>query len=612
MKAKSPESPSLQGKNKIRIAHALVPVLVPFFLGACNSMERDSWIRINQLGYLSSTEKIAVFVSKSKKEPADFQIHDVESGKPVWESEKILSYGEYGPFASTCRLDFSSFREEGDYYISAGQTRSPEFHIGGDVYDGTADFLLQYMRQQRCGYNPFFDDSCHLQDGFIIFHPDPEVDSTHIDVTGGWHDASDYLQYVTTSANAVFQMLFAYLKNPAPFQDDFDEDGHPGSNGIPDILDEAKWGLDWLIKMNPEKGVMFNQIADDRDHIGFKIPSQDSADYGRGPERPVYYCTGRVQGSEVNKNRATGIASTAGKYASAFALGYELLMPYYPEFSNALKQKAMDAFDFGKENPGVCQTAPHGAPYFYEEDNWQDDMELAAINLFRMSGDEKYLQHAAIYGESEPVTPWMGADTARHYQWYPFVNLGHVFLAEVPNQEISSKYIGYLKEGIDRVHRRGKENAFSFGIPFIWCSNNLVAAMLTQCRLYHELTGDATYQQMEASLRDWLFGCNPWGTSMIIGLPGKGDYPEDTHSAVVRLLNKQPVGGLIDGPVYGSIFNNLQALYLSSEDEYQAFQSELVVYHDDFADYSTNEPTMDGTASLTYYLSALENMKKEK
>ena len=106
------------------------------------------------------------------------------------------------------------------------------------------------MRQQRCGYNPFFDDSCHLHDGFIVFHPDPAIDSTHIDVTGGWHDASDYLQYLATSANAVSQMLFAYLKNPASFSDKFDASGKPGMNGIPDILDEAKWGIDWLMKMN--------------------------------------------------------------------------------------------------------------------------------------------------------------------------------------------------------------------------------------------------------------------------------------------------------------------------------------------------------------------------
>jgi hypothetical protein len=69
---------------------------------------------------------------------------------------------------------------------------------------------------------------------------------------------------------------------------------------------------------------------------------------------------------------------------------------------------------------------------------------------------------------------------------------------------------------------------------------------------------------------------------------------------------------LIDGPVYGSIFSNLKGLYLSVEDEYKEFQSDQVVYHDDYADYSTNEPTMDGTASLTFYLSAMEALGKNK
>ena len=81
-----------------------------------------------------------------------------------------------------------------------------------------------------------------------------------------------------------------------------------------------------------------------------------------------------------------------------------------------MKNPALFHDDFGEENPGVCQTAPHGAPYFYEEDNWRDDMELAANTLYRMTGDEKYLTDAAGNGNTEPVTPWMGADTARHYQ----------------------------------------------------------------------------------------------------------------------------------------------------------------------------------------------------
>ncbi|UCG28900.1 MAG: glycoside hydrolase family 9 protein [Bacteroidales bacterium] len=573
--------------------------------------EEEGWIRINQLGYIPETNKAAVFVSKMPIRVRSFEIHDALTGKTVWKSDEVKDFGAYGSFLATFRLDFSSFNDEGEYYLSARGIRSPQFRIGSHVYDNTADFLLKYMRQQRCGFNPFFNDSCHSNDGFIIFHPDNDIDSMHIDVTGGWHDASDYLQYVATTANAVFQMLFAWMENQSAFLDRFDKDGFPGENGIPDILDEVRWGLDWLVKMNPSYGVMYNQIADDRDHIGFKLPANDTADYDRGPERPVYYCTGDVQGYGSNMNRATGIASTAGKYASAFALGYRILRPYYQDFSEMLLQKAVDAYDFGMRNPGVCQTAPHGAPYFYEEDNWHDDMELAACQLYLITDERKYLDDAVELGRHEPVTPWMGADTAKHYQWYPFLNLGHYFLARIPEDEIRSAFIQNFRQGIERVYHRGINNPFLNGIPFIWCSNNLVAAMLTQCRLYEEITGDKSFSVMEASLRDWLFGCNPWGTSMIVGLPEDGDYPEDTHSAVVHLLNKQPLGGLVDGPVYASIYNNLKGIYLASGDEYSEFQSSLVVYHDDFADYSTNEPTMDGTASLTYYLSSLQEMGRK-
>ena len=129
------------------------------------------------------------------------------------------------------------------------------------------------------------------------------------------------------------------------------------------------------------------------------------------------------------KNRTTGIASTAGKFASAFAKGAEVYKNINPEYSELLLTKAIAAFRFGMKNPGVCQTAPGTAPYFYEEDNWVDDMELAAIELYNITKDTKYLKFAREYGRQETVTPWMGSDTARHYQWYPFVNMGHPAIA---------------------------------------------------------------------------------------------------------------------------------------------------------------------------------------
>jgi len=460
------------------------------------------------------------------------------------------------------------------------------------------------MRQQRSGYNPFVKDSCHTHDGYEIYGR--SADSMHVNVSGGWHDAADYLQYVATSANATYQMLFAYSENPASFSDYYLKDGLPGRDGLPDILNESRWGLEWLLKMNPAPGVMYNQIADDRDHIGFRFPNKDTAKYGKGLERPVYFCTGKPQGLFKYKNRTTGIASTAGKFASAFAKGAKVYENVDPQFSRELLSRALSAFSFGLENPGVCQTAPGTAPYFYEEDNWTDDMELAAIELYNLTKESKYLNFAVEFGRKETVTPWIGSDTARHYEWYPFVNMGHPAIALQQKTQNETEFTDYMKKGLDRTELKARRNPFHIGIPFIWCSNNLIAAIITQAHLYAEITGDNSYAELEAAHRDWLFGCNPWGTSMIVGLPEKGDYPENSHSSYV-VKGGQVYGGLVDGPVYPTIFNSLKYIYLSEKDEYAEFQTKLAVYHDDFADYSTNECTMDGTASLTYYLSALQS-----
>ena len=566
--------------------------------------EENCWIRINQLGYRNEDIKVAVLLSKASIDLKSFEIIDAKSGKVAMTFDKVIKAEPLQPFMSCYRLPFTSFKISGVYRIRAGKDLSPEFRIAENVYDGTADFLLNYMRQQRSGYNPYVKDSCHTNDGYEIYGK--TADSAHINVSGGWHDAADYLQYTATSANATYQMLFAYSENPASFTDEYLANGLHGQDGVADVLNESRWGLDWLLKMNPQPGIMYNQIADDRDHIGFRFPNNDTANYGKGRERPVYFCTGKPQGLFKYKNRTTGIASTAGKFASAFAKGAKVFERTEPQYSKLLLSRAEAAFSFGLDNPGVCQTAPGTAPYFYEEDNWTDDMELAAIELYNLTKDSKYLNYALEFGRKELVTPWIGSDTARHYQWYPFVNMGHPAIARQQKYQNESEFAGYMKKGLDLTEIKALKNPFHAGIPFIWCSNNLVAAILTQAHLYFEITGDNSYAELEAAHRDWLFGCNPWGTSMVVGLPEKGDYPVNSHSSYV-VKGGQVYGGLVDGPVYPTIFNSLKYIYLSKKDEYAQFQTKLAVYHDDFADYSTNECTMDGTASLVYYLSALQS-----
>ncbi len=565
-----------------------------------------SWIRINQLGYKPEAIKVAVWVSKSKRNIRNFSLIDAESGRVVFKGKAGKSYGAYGPFTNSYRLNFSAFNKSGSYYLVSGNAKSPVFNIGQNVYQGTADFALRYMRQQRSGYNPYLRDSCHTTDGYTMYGPMP--DTTRIDVWGGWHDASDYLQYATTSANATYHLLAAYRDFPEVFGDKHLDNGLEGSNGKADVLDEAQWGLNWLLKLHPREDWLFNQLADDRDHQKMRLPTKDSVNYGlgEGKGRPVYFATGEPQGLGKYKNRATGVASTAGKFASAFALAAQIYQNQDQMLSGLFEKKALSAYKLGLDKPGVAQTAPNLAPYFYEEDNWVDDMELGAASLFQLTGKQEYFKQSLNYGLQEKITPWMGADTARHYQWYPFHNFGHFELAQKAPGIERNQLLGFYKEGIEKVWNKGKDNAFFRGIPFIWCSNNLTTSFTIQNFLYRQLSNDDTYAEFEQANFDWLFGCNPWGTSMVFGLPSHGDTPEEPHSSLTQLYKYPLDGGLVDGPVYGSIYKKLIGITLYSPDEYAEFQSDLVVYHDDFGDYSTNEPTMDGTASLIYLLAGKE------
>lgn len=585
-----------------------------FYISFYANAQVAAYIRINQLGYPCKGVKVAVLGSMNSSVFNNFTLIDATTKQVVFKSNTSSSFGKYGPFTNTYRLNFSSYNRRGKYYLQAGTITSPVFTINDSVYNGAADFCLRYMRQQRSGFNPFLKDSCHTHDAYTLYGPMP--DSTHIDVVGGWHDASDYLQYSTTSANATYHLLAAYRDFPDVFTDEKKSNGLDGENGIPDVLDEAKWGLDWLLKMHPKDDWLFNQIGDDRDHRGMRIPKEDTNFYGKGLERPVYFCNGLPQQRGKFMNNTTGVASTAGKFSSAFALGSTVFFNIDKKYADILSDKAITAFMLGLKKPGACQTASVLSPYIYAEDNWVDDMELAGAANFNISGnkqhsDVNYLQLAYKYALQEPVTPWLGADTAKHYQWYPFINLGHYELAKELHDKRRDTLIQFYKEGIERVWQKAQKNAFYRGIPFIWCSNNLTVSFAIQCYWYRQLSHDTTYQPLEQACFDWIFGCNPWGTSMVYGLPSWGDTPIDPHSAFTHLKNYPIDGGLVDGPVYTSIYSHLIGIKLYDEDEYAPFQSDLAVYHDDYGDYSTNEPTMDGTASLIYLLAA-EQAKANK
>jgi hypothetical protein len=550
-----------------------------------------SVIRVNELGYRPDEQKVAVLCSLQPRTFETFVL-TTPGGRTVYGPHRAQPQGPYGPCVSTYRLDFSRYARAGTYRLNADGVLSPPFRIEANAYRGVAERLLTFMRDERSGYNPLFHAYVHQHDGIVV--ADDAYNGKHFNVSGGWADAADELQYVDTSATATFGMLMAYRDFP-----------HAFANGGGGVLSEIRHGLDWLVAMYPKPDLMFNQVGDDRDHRTFHVFTNDDSDYGwgKGGARPIYPCTGRPQGLFKYKNDSTGIASTAGKFASAFALGAQIYRRRDPAYAALLGRKARQAYRLGQLHPGVCQTAPATAPYYYMEADYADDMELAAAEVFALTRDRAYLRQALAYAAMQPVKPWMGADTAEHYQWYPFFNAGHYELWRVGDRAIKARMAAYYREGLQRVADRAS-NAFRIGIPFIWVSNDLAISYATQAYLYRHMTGDTRFVPYEDAARNWLFGENLWGTSFVIGIPATGPYPQHPQSIENRTLGTLLVGGVVDGPVYRTVFESLKGIKLERPDPYAAFNTSFVVYHDDFWDYSTNEPVMSTTANLVYLMAA--------
>ena len=560
--------------------------------------QSNAFIRVNQIGYFTSDDKIAIAFSKIPLQ-GDFVLLD-RTNKVVYRAPlKSVAAPEWGgSFPYYYELNFSAFKTPGSNIlrIEESGTTSTAFTIGR--YPAYQEDFLSFMRQQRCGYNPYLDMVCHMRDGRTVYAPIP--DGSFIDASGGWHDAGDQLKYLITASNATARMLLAFELARNNFQDRVDALGHPRANGIPDVLDEAKWGLDWIHKLHPAPDQLFHQVADDRDHVGFKLPDQDSADYGWGKNsyRPVYFADGKPQGLREWKSKATGIANIAGRSAVAMAMAYRIWKNDLkdPLFARKCLKAALELYNMGKRDEGYQQGNSYGAPYRYNENTWADDMEWAAAELFKATGKHAYLEDAKRYARLIGPTSWMQHDTTEHYESYPFTNVGHFALYPLVDVRTKAQLANYYRDGIEKVIARAQQNPYRVGVPFLWCSNNLVVAFITQALLYQIMTGDMRYHTAMLAHRDWLFGRNPWGTSMFTGIPQGGEFPEDVHLPTVQILKKLVIGGLVDGPIATKTYNSLRGLHLNQPDEFAAFQTSEVAYHDDVGDYSTNEPTMDGTA----------------
>jgi hypothetical protein len=238
------------------------------------------------------------------------------------------------------------------------------------------------------------------------------------------------------------------------------------------------------------------------------------------------------------------------------ALGYQIWKddPRSSSFAQTLLRAATEVYALGQAKEGVQQGNSYGAPYRYAETTWADDMEWGAAELFRATRDARFLRDAKRYALLAGAESWMGKDEAGHYQYYPFMNIGHFRLYDPVDTRTKKQLATFYREQIEKCLKASETNPYRIGVPFIWCSNNLIVALATQCMLYERMTGDRRYREFAAKQVDWLVGRNPWAVTMFTGIPADGVYPRDVHLFANALMKKMVRGGLVDGPVYRKVW----------------------------------------------------------
>jgi hypothetical protein len=355
--------------------------------------------------------------------------------------------------------------------------------------------------------------------------------------------------------------------------------------------EEARYGAALVKKIHPKPDAIYVQIGDDRDHLPPEgLWHEDKTDYGRGPGGPraAWRATGAPAGPKY-QNKSTGVASLAGRAAAAMALAGDL-------------DAARSLYQLAKSKPGNAMSVPVRAPYYYGESTYHDDLQWAAAELFIATKDNLLLRDAVEHAHRAGVNPWMGGDRHGHYEFFPYVNLAHWRIYQYVNMATKEQLAGYYRDGLEKINERALKNPYRLGTPLVWCSTNDVVALATQAALYEQMTGDKRYRQLGAEARDWIFGRNPWGMSFVIGVPEGPNASSRPHHLFYKLKNHVPVGGLVDGPVYKDINDGLKYGASFDNDELARFQSDVGVYHNMFADFSTNEPIIDGTVSLLLLL----------
>lgn len=475
-------------------------------------------IAVDQFGYMPDMAKVAVI--------SDPQVgfNAAESYSPgttlevrTWGSNTVVFSGTPAAWNSGAMhvqsgdrawwFDFSAVTQWGEYYVydPANDARSARFRIDHRVYEEVLKHAVRVFYYQRRGaaksvpyavtrwtdgvnfLGPLQDSECRL-----ISNP---IAATEKDLRGGWFDAGDYNKYVNWTIDCVSDLLFAYRHNPLIWPDNWNipESG----NGVPDVLDELKWELDWLLRMQNPDGSVLSKMG---------VTQWQNASPPSAESSQVFY------GAESTSTAFT----TAGNFALAVP-AYESvgLTAYATVLSNA----AVVAYDWAVANPSVLFDNTGFSSPTTEVDDYERDMRRlrAAVYLYEITGRSTYQSyvethyasaHALIWGWWGPYESGV-QDALLHFTTLPGVTPAVV--TAIRNSKQSSinggDFMGAWNAGTDVYRAHHSDASYHWGNNRIKCETGLLFA---QQLVYGLNPAESAYYYAAAGgYLHYLHGVNP-------------------------------------------------------------------------------------------------------
>lgn len=517
------------------------------------------YFRVNHAGYIPNGTKIAIVFSGESLEGKTISLLN-SAGKLVSAYRLSENLGQWGNFKYHYRVDFSSIKETGKFQLTDGKQKSPLFEISLAQYEKMLPGLLSFFRVQRCGStNPEQHEICHIYDSHTIVG---DEQFGQVDVTGGWHDAGDYIKFLNTTAVSTYLLALSYQLYPDIHQSDVNK------NGVPDILEEIRVGLDWMLRCNYSGTKLISQVQDMRDHdVGWRLPENDTLRY----DRPAF----RGEGKNI-----------AGIYTAALAIGSKIWKEKFQdiEFAERCKSVAEKIYSASRSMPDVDSSTTG----MYQDKTYYSKLCLGAVELYNLTQKGIYLQDAKmLYVKMSPDYWWSWGD----------INS----LASYRLSEIDRKYVSLLESNVLSFNNNISNTVYGDAGIYTWGTTTTLFGIAAQGLMYKKLSGQSLADNVAFLQFDYIFGKNPWGISFVSEIGTR--YSKNLHSQVAHLRRIVLPGGIAAGPVLNTILKNYE---ISRNDlSGSEFNSDTVSYFDDRNDYITNEPAIVTNASAIFAITLL-------